>query len=70
MEKENLSVDYCFTDLSTFVKDENLILCPKRYSHQYKTLLSNIQTHGYATLKDINGLNERTFKKERSKEYI
>lgn len=30
MEKENLSVDYCFTDLSTFVKDENLILCPKR----------------------------------------
>ena len=72
MEKENLSVDYCFTDLSTFVKDENLILCPKRYSHPYKTLLSNIQIHAYATLKDINGLveNERSFKKERSKEYI
>ena len=72
MEQENLSVHYCSTDLNTFVKDDNLILCPKRYSHQYKNLLSNIQTHEYATLKDINGLveNERSFEKERSKEYI
>ena len=72
MERENLNVHYCFVNLSTFREDNHLILCPKRYSHQYKNLLSDIQNHEFKTLKDMNGLveNETSFVKELSKEYI
>ena len=72
MERENLNIEYCFTNFSTFTKDAHLILCPKRYYSTYRPLLSNIKSYEYRTLKDINGLveNETSFKKELSKEYI
>ena len=43
MERKNLSIDYSFITKNEFVEDENLILCPKRYSHDYKSLISNIK---------------------------
>lgn len=71
MERENLNIDYCFVNLSTFLKDNNLILCPKRYSSTYNNLISNIKNNEYATLKDINGFIEiDEIHKELSKEYI
>nr|AYC64318.1 hypothetical protein [Pseudochlorodesmis sp. HV01306a] len=62
MERENLNIDYCFTNLTTFLKDDKLILCPKRYSHHYKSLISTIKSNTYATLKDINGVVENRSK--------
>nr|AOP19092.1 hypothetical protein [Halimeda discoidea] len=69
-ESVNLNIDYCFTDLKTLLKDNDLIFCSKRYNNTYKNLL--LKKNKYATLKDINGfvVNELSFKKERSKKYI
>ena len=70
LERKNLSIEYCFTNLSTLTKDDNLIFCPKRYYSPYTTLISNRKSYESKTLKDINGLveNETSFKKELSKE--
>nr|AYC64084.1 hypothetical protein [Johnson-sea-linkia profunda] len=72
MERKNLSINYCFTNFNTLLKDNNLIFCPKRYNSTYKSLISNIKNNKYATLKDIKGLveNETSFEKELSKKYI
>lgn len=74
MERENLNIDYCFTNLKTFLKDDQLILCPKRYSHPYQSLISTLKRNAYATLKDINGVVENSPKgrvvKKLSKQYI
>lgn len=72
MERENLGIDCSFINKNDFLKDDNLILCPKRYSCEYKKLISNIKRNEYATLKDINSVVEKetSFKKELSKEYI
>nr|AYC64012.1 hypothetical protein [Halimeda micronesica] len=68
MEKpaKHKNVDYCFTDLNTLLKDDDLIFCPKRYSSKYTNLLSKIKNYDYATLEDINGFVEN----EMSKKYI
>lgn len=74
MERENLNRDYCFTNLTTFLKDDHLILCPKRYSQHYKSLIETLKSNPYATLKDINGGVENKSKdpvvKDLSKKYI
>nr|YP_009518929.1 hypothetical protein [Boodleopsis pusilla]AYC64800.1 hypothetical protein [Boodleopsis pusilla] len=72
MERKNLSINYCFTNLNTFIKDNNLIFCPKRYNSTYKSLISTIKNNNYATLENIKGLveNETSFEKELSKKYI
>ena len=72
MERQNFNINYSFINKNEFLKDDNLILCPKRYCSKYKNLIANIKSNEFATLKHIKGNveNETSFVKELSKEYI
>ena len=71
MERENLNIHYSFIYLNELLKDNHLILCPKRLRLCLKSLISNIKRNEYATLQNINGLvenGESPVVKELSKE--
>ena len=70
MERQKSNIEYSFINKSEL--DDNLILCPKRYGQEYKSLLSKIKSYEYTTLKEINGSveNDTSFRKELSKQYI
>ena len=73
-EKGNNQLKYNFVSKKKILKDQNLILCPKRFSSEYSRIINKIQKvkNNFTTLKKINAQvqNSISFEKENSKNYI
>ena len=70
-ESENNNITYDYVNRDEILKDKNLILCPKRFTNDYKLIKKNIKDN-FITLKKIKARvqNSISFEKELSKDYI